>query len=351
MKLRIFVYFMLAAMLMLVSCNDSGKKSDKDDDSVEESDKKSDKDDDSDDKSDKKSAKNNDPVDIIETLSNDISQKSDDWDKDDWEDAADTFEDAVSNLPDPMTNDEQTIVESAISRMKVYAERHRRKATDLLEELEKYKPAKADDASQADAKADDIPQADAAPAQPVAPQPVAPQPVAPPPAAAPPVAGLLSAHVIQEGGYTNVRQGPGNNYNIVTKVKDGSPIYYTTYNNQWHKVYNTSGQYLGYMHTSKVIPSGTAAPRATTSRVATGTQYDWLASRYVTESDLRYLNASQLRILRNAIYARHYYRFKDAALLQYFNSMQWYDGRRAEIPASEFNKYEQYNINFIKSHE
>ena len=336
MKLKPFVYCLLAATLLFFSCKDSDKKSDKDEDSVEKSDKKSDK--------------SNDPIDIIETLSNDISKQSDEWDKDDWNDAADKFENALANLPNPMTNDEQTIVESAISRMKVYAERHRRKAEGLLEALEKcdVKSVANADPVQSDAPIVDNSQA-------AAPQP-APQPAPAPPAnvapATPPVAGLLPATVIREGGYTNVRQGPGSNYTIVTKVKDGSPIYYTTYNNQWHKVYNTAGQYLGYMHTSKVIPSGAAPTRTSSpSRVATGTIYDWLATRYVTEADLQYLDKNQLRILRNAIYARHYYRFKDAALLRYFNTMQWYDGTRAEIPASEFNKYEQYNINFIKRHE
>ena len=62
MKLKPFVYCLLAATLLFFSCKDSDKKSDKDEDSVEKSDKKSDK--------------SNDPIDIIETLSNDISKQS-----------------------------------------------------------------------------------------------------------------------------------------------------------------------------------------------------------------------------------------------------------------------------------
>ena len=140
----------------------------------------------------------------------------------------------------------------------------------------------------------------------------------------------------------------------MTKVKDGNAIYYTAYNANWCNVYNTAGQFLGYMHKSKVIPDGAPAAPAATSRraaVATGTVYDWLAQRYVTDADVRNLNSSQLRILRNAIYARHYRKFQDAGLRNYFNTFQWYDGYRNEIPASELNKYEKYNIQFIQRYE
>lgn len=308
MKQKAIFYVMLIACFFMASCKNAEEKS----------------------------AKSTDPVDIIETLSNDISQLSDEWTKEQWDDAADMFENALSNLPKSMTNDEETIVSSSVSRMKVYAERHRRRAAELLGALEKYSPSKAEAATQPVAQP-------AAASQPVPPA------VSQPAPALPPMAGLLTAHVIREGGYTNVRQGPGTNYGIVTKIKDGSPIYYTEYNKNWYQVYNASGQLLGFMHSSKVIPS--EAPVAQSSRVATGTEFDWLANRYVTEADLRYSNASQLRILRNAIYARHGYRFKDAGLRQFFNTMQWYDGYRSEIPESEFNKFEKYNINFIKKHE
>ena len=301
----------------------------------------------------KKASKSTNPIEMIETLSNDVSSDGDEWSKDEWDDAADMLENALGNLPNPMTNDEQTIVGSAVSRIKVYAERHRRKASGILEAIEKFQPAEAEaeaaPAPAADKQTTEV--AQPAPAQPAVTQ------TAPAPATttvAPPVAGLLPAHVIREGGYTNVRQGPGTNYAIVTKVKDGSPIYYTNYNANWKNVYNTAGQFLGYMHSSKVIPDGAAATSSTTTpraAVATGTIYDWLAQRYVTEADIRNCSRGQLRILRNAIYARHYRKFKDASLRLHFNTFQWYDGYRDEIPASELNKYEKYNIQFIQRYE
>lgn len=288
------------------------------------------------------------PVDMIEALSNDVSASGDEWTKEDWDDAADALESALKNLPDPLADDETTIVSSSLSRMSVYAERHKRKAASFVELLNNSKLGQTADATPAPAAA---PQAAATPAP--APQPVAtPAPApAPQPVVTSVPAGLLSGSVIREGGYTNVRQGPGTNYAIVTKIKDGSPIYYTVYNNKWCVVYDGAGNALGYMHTSKVIPSGASSAPRQQARIATGTAYDWLAYRYVTHQDVCNLSPSQLRILRNAIYARHGRRFQDAGLRQFFNSQVWYDGYRNEIPASELNKYEKYNISFIQKYE
>ena len=310
MKAKTIVYLLTFATILLASCKPGGSKSEK----------------------------NADPLDVIETLSNDISSNSDEWTKENWDDAADMLENAIGNLPDPMTDDESTIVSSALSRMRVYGERHRRKASGLLEAIGKFTPATAESAPAEDKekKAEPKAPAAAAPAATVA---------------TPPVAGLLPAHVIREGGYTNVRQGPGSNYPIVTKVKDGSAIYYTTYNASWCNVYNTAGELLGYMHTSKVIPDGAPAAPAKSRGVATGTGYDWLSTQYITENDLYNLDLNDLRILRNSIYARHGRLFKDANLRRFFNSQPWYNGYRNEIPAGELNKYEKYNIQFIQNYE
>lgn len=98
----------------------------------------------------------------------------------------------------------------------------------------------------------------------------------------------------------------------------------------------------------------TTKKRSTTrsaSNVAWGTQYDWLSTRYVTYSDIQYMDRGQVRVLKNSIYARHGRRFKDANLRAYFNSQSWYYPTRNEVPAKEFNKYENYNINFLLKYE
>ena len=96
MKTKSVIFSLLIAAALMVSCKDISLKK----------------------------PKASDPIDVIETLSNDISSESDDWSKEDWDDAADLLENALDNLPDPMTNDESTIVSSAVSRMKVYGERN-----------------------------------------------------------------------------------------------------------------------------------------------------------------------------------------------------------------------------------
>jgi len=62
---------------------------------------------------------------------------------------------------------------------------------------------------------------------------------------------LNSGYIKQEGGYTNVRYTP--NGDIVMKIKDGSPILYSRYNASWCIVYNTDGEELGYVHSSKIV--------------------------------------------------------------------------------------------------
>jgi hypothetical protein len=82
-----------------------------------------------------------------------------------------------------------------------------------------------------------------------------------------------------------------------------------------------------------------------------GTQYDWLSERRATYNDIRYKDRGQVRVMLNAIYARHGRRFKDANLRAYFNSQWWYTPRYNEIPSSWFNSYENYNISFLSKYD
>jgi len=289
------------------------------------------------------------PVERIDALSNEIYSKSADWTKDDWDDVADVLENTIADLPNPMTDDEKTIYNAAISRIQVYADRNKREASSVIKVLSEVVPAEEVAKTEGPVEA-----APAAPAEAPAAAPApATAPEATPSISAAPPKGLLSGSVIREGGYTNVRQGPGTSYSIVTKIKDGSPIYYTNYNANWCKVYNSSGAMLGYMHSSKVIPGGGSVASVPSTRrgVVTGTIYDWLSQRKATAADLAGYDRGQLRVLRNSIYARHGRRFKDAGLRAYFNSQSWYNGYRDEIPAGELSKIEQYNIQFIQRYE
>ena len=286
------------------------------------------------------------PVEVIESLSNEISSSADSWTKEDWDAAAERLKTAIAGLPSKMADDELIIVNSAIPRMKVYAERHKNMAATFLVALSKYKSTGEEGDVEATDQDNTSPEAtgmggtdeEMAPAS----NPSSIYDRAP--------AGLLLGNVIQEGGYTNVRQQPSTNSPIVTKIRDGSPIYYTNYNGSWCVVYDNGGNMLGYMHSSKVVGLDEGTPDEG-GDVVYGTQYDWLSTRYATASDLAGYDLGQLRVLRNSIYARHGRMFRDANLRSYFNSQPWYNGYRQEIPASELNQYEQYNIQFIQSRE
>lgn len=82
-----------------------------------------------------------------------------------------------------------------------------------------------------------------------------------------------------------------------------------------------------------------------------GSEFDFLGRMYVTYDDIATLDGWQIKILKNSIYARHGYIFKDPYLRDFFNSCWWYYGYRKSIPTKEFNKYERANIKFLKRYE
>lgn len=81
--------------------------------------------------------------------------------------------------------------------------------------------------------------------------------------------------------------------------------------------------------------------------------FDVVTSRKLTESDIAGLGASDLKILRNYIYAIHGYIFKTRAMKNYFEVQDWYNGTIADQGTvyRELSPVERYNVNFIKRHE
>lgn len=80
------------------------------------------------------------------------------------------------------------------------------------------------------------------------------------------------------------------------------------------------------------------------------TQYDFACERLVTETDLVGLDAEDLRIMRNWIFARHGYIFKSQELNDYFNQFPWYNPRYTDV-SSMLSDVEIKNAEFIKRHE
>ena len=66
--------------------------------------------------------------------------------------------------------------------------------------------------------------------------------------------------VKDEDGYTNIRKGPGTNYAIVGKVKDGGYILYSGgKEDRWYKVYKQDGTFRGYMARNKIMKTASPA--------------------------------------------------------------------------------------------
>ena len=73
-------------------------------------------------------------------------------------------------------------------------------------------------------------------------------------------------------------------------------------------------------------------------------------SRYLSEEEIRNVDADKLKIARNEIFARHGYIFNDEELNQYFNSTSWYQGT---VRSDQFNMdwvlndFEKKNVELI----
>ncbi len=76
------------------------------------------------------------------------------------------------------------------------------------------------------------------------------------------------------------------------------------------------------------------------------------ASEYVTEEELKGLDAKELRLARNEIYARYGWHFEDEELQAYFESKSWYiSGGVYQVQEEHFSEIEIANRDLIRSME
>ncbi len=73
------------------------------------------------------------------------------------------------------------------------------------------------------------------------------------------------------------------------------------------------------------------------------------SAKYLTESDLEGLDAEEVQMAINEIYARHNRRFLLADVQEYFDSKSWYEGavEAEDFDVSVMNAYEGYNIDLL----
>ena len=75
------------------------------------------------------------------------------------------------------------------------------------------------------------------------------------------------------------------------------------------------------------------------------------SDEYLSASDVKHLSKRDLSLARNEIYARHGRLFTSEKLQNYFDSMDWYDGRYEEVTDDELSQVEKDNIKLIQKYE
>lgn len=88
----------------------------------------------------------------------------------------------------------------------------------------------------------------------------------------------------------------------------------------------------------------------TNAQANTDNPYAWLSERKATSSDLAGKSAGDLRLMRNAIFARHGYIFKDQDLQSYFSGFSWYNPVSRDVSA-KLSSIEKANVEFIQRFE
>lgn len=104
-------------------------------------------------------------------------------------------------------------------------------------------------------------------------------------------------------------------------------------------------EYSNYFNGSKNVQSKTTTP--VESLILK------ISEEEITENDLVGLSRTELRLLRNSLYAKHGYIFKTKDMIDYFSKQDWYNeitSNMDEVFAS-FNIFEKNNLNIIQQFE
>lgn len=83
---------------------------------------------------------------------------------------------------------------------------------------------------------------------------------------------------------------------------------------------------------------------------STSSIYPQASDKLLTSDDVSNLDAWELKIMRNEIYARHGYIFKTPEMKDYFSSQRWYSPRYENVD-DQLTDVEKKNIALIKRYE
>ena len=79
--------------------------------------------------------------------------------------------------------------------------------------------------------------------------------------------------------------------------------------------------------------------------------YNWVSQRRLGYDDVATRPKDELRLMRNAIYARHGYTFRSKDLSDYFSQFDWYHPTTTVVPEQQLSDIERDNIVLIKQYE
>ena len=144
----------------------------------------------------------------------------------------------------------------------------------------------------------------------------------------------------------------GNNTQIQAPKHVPLRTQYNTRKGKKRGCLGTAFMFLGIFFTAMIILAilfpGNQTSTETEMVSNDGGYYHITSSRLLTEEDIKGKTKHELRIMRNEIYARHAYIFKDPILRDYFMQKSWYKPTTISVT---FNDIEQYNVRFIQLHE
>lgn len=162
------------------------------------------------------------------------------------------------------------------------------------------------------------------------------------PAEAPPAATSGCTWVVDDAhAPTVVRNGPGQAFAATGQVAKGAPLTVVEQRDGWLRLTQPVPGWVAAEMTREVCAGGGGGGR-------TPGRFPQTSLRLLTDSELASLNAADLRLMRNEIFARHGFVFKDAALRQYFGGQAWYQPRAADV---RLTPIEQANVNKIQAFE
>ena len=149
-----------------------------------------------------------------------------------------------------------------------------------------------------------------------------------------------TAIITDPNGTTNVRSGKGTNNPVIYELKTNETFdVYPSSENWWLvKLNNKQEGYIFYDRVSLI-------------RNNLDGKYTNASNYFLGEDDLINLSKNELKVMRNEIFARYGYIFREGGEMNdYFKNQEWYTPRYKNVN-SKITDLEKFNIQIIKSYE